>query len=163
VLIILFTIGYLVNSTIKKINHKKQVEENIKGIPEFCFNDLEEGEVCNTILSKENACIIIYFNPDCSHCQYEAEQFFLNQNELKKYQIVMVSSSPAKEIIEFSEKYYLNEFNNFIFLCDKDEEFTIIFGSTSVPTSFIYNKDGQLVKKFTGEVDIEILLKHLST
>ncbi len=163
VVIVLFTIGYLVFSTIKKINHKKQVEENIKSIPEFCFNDLWEGEICNTILSKENACIIIYFNPDCSHCQYEAEQLFLNQGELKNYQIIMVSPSPSKEITDFSEKYHLNEFSNFIFLYDKDEKFTTIFGSVSVPTRFIYNKDGQLVKKFIGEVDIKILLKHLST
>lgn len=39
--------------------------------------------------------------------------------------------------------------------------FDDIFGKSGVPASFIYDKNGKLVKQFKGEVKVEALLKYL--
>ena len=39
--------------------------------------------------------------------------------------------------------------------------FEDIFGKSGIPASFIYNKQGKLVKQFKGEVKVNALLKYL--
>ena len=74
----------------------------------------------------------------------------------------MISFEETDTLQAFAEKYNLLNHSDLFVLHDKDLKFEKIFGDCPFPTSFIYNKEGNLVKHFKGEVKIETLLKYLN-
>lgn len=161
VILILF-LGYMLNEIVKKLNHKKLITEQIQSIPHFSFiNTLNHNVYSNDSIEIHKACLIVSYNSECDHCQYEAEQISKHIEKFKNYQIIMVSFEPLENIIAFREKYNLN--HPFItFLQDPKYQFDNVFGNSPIPTSFIYNKNKKLVKQFKGEVKVEALLKYLA-
>lgn len=160
-LIIIFLLSYMCNSTYKSIRAKEAVAQRIQSIPTFSFNDLYDYTFKNTDLNQEQSCLFIYFHPDCEHCQYEASQFIPNMSELAPYQILMISTDSIPNIKMFEEEYHLNEMDNIVMLHDPNYNFEKIFGTKIIPTSFIYGKDQRLKRIFKGEVKIEAVLNSL--
>ncbi len=149
------------NSIYKSIKEKKAVAERIRITPSFSFDDLYGYTFQNTDVNIGRSCLLIYFHPDCEHCQYEASLFIPNRRELTPYQILMISSDSIQNIKKFEEKYHLNEMDNVVMLHDPNYDFEKIFGTKMIPTSFIYDKKQKLKKIFKGEVKIEAILKNL--
>lgn len=152
---------FFIHSIIKKTEHKKIVAQNIKSIPEFCIYNVDETEFCSRYISQESSCLFVFFNPDCDHCKYEAEQITVNIESFRNHQIFFISSSSVNDIKEFAIRYFLNDYDNIKFLCDKDYVVQNLMGVNLIPSSYIYNSSHHLVKSFRGEVKIEALIKYL--
>lgn len=160
-IIIFLLLGYMSSSIYTSNKENKATAERVKNIPPFSFNDLHGYTFKNTDLSLQQNCLLIYFHPNCEHCQYEASLFIPNMKELSSYQILMISSDSIQNIKKFEEDYHLNEMDNIVMLHDPNYDFEKIFGTKMIPTSFIYNKNQRLKKIFKGEVKIEAILKNL--
>lgn len=161
IILIIFLLGYMGNSIYTSNKENKATTERIKNIPTFSFNDLHGYKFKNTDLSLQQNCLLIYFHPNCEHCQYEASLFIPNMNELASYQILMISSDSIQNIKKFEEEFHLDEMDNIIMLHDPKFDFEKIFGTKVIPTSLIYDKTQHLIKRFNGEVKIEAILKYL--
>ncbi|MBE9469057.1 MAG: redoxin domain-containing protein [Bacteroidetes bacterium] len=145
------------------IKHKQTIEKQIQTIPNFSFTNVYNNKLfTNKNLEKNKATLIIYFNTECEHCEYEIKQISKQNEKFQNFQIVMVSFEDADTLKMFATKYHLNKLANIYLLEDKEIKFDSIFGKSPLPSSFIYNKNGKLVKKFKGEVKTEALLKYLS-
>lgn len=107
------------------------------------------------------SCLIIYYNSECEHCQYEAELISKQIEQFKDYQILMISYEPIEKILAYRKKFKLN-YSFIEFLQDSKYQFDNIFGNSPFPSSFIYNKNRKLVKQFKGEVKTEAMLKYLA-
>jgi peroxiredoxin len=147
---------------VKKVKHKNALTEQIQSIPEFSFiNVLNQNKYTNDSIAKEQACLIVYFNSECEHCQSEAEQISKQIHGFDTYQVLMISYEPQETILAFRETYKLIS-PAITFLQDTKSQFDDIFGNSPIPTSFIYNKNRALVKQFKGEVKTETLIKYLA-
>jgi len=145
-----------------KADHKNRIAKQTKYLPEFSFiNLLHENNFSRDSVLKGKSCLILYFNSECEHCQKEATQIHGDLYFFSDYQILMVSSESKESILAFKKKYQLD--GPFIkFLQDQKFIFEDVFGATTVPTSFIYNKDKLLIKRFYGEVKTSALLHYLA-
>lgn len=153
----------MVIKIVGKIKNKNAITEQIQRIPEFSFSTIRDSIIfTNNNLRTDKATLIIYFNTDCNHCVYEAEQIGKNITKFKEFQIIMVSYENKEILKKFAYKYNLTGHNNLFVLQDKQMKFDDIFGISSIPTSFIYNKKGELIKQFIGEVKLQTLLKYLN-
>ena len=95
VILILF-LGFMLNGIVKKIKQKKLIAEQIHTIPQFSFiNTLNQTVYTNDSIEIDMACLIVSYNSDCDHCQYEAEQISKHIEQFKNYQIIMVSLIPV--------------------------------------------------------------------
>lgn len=150
------------SSIIERIKQKTIIENKIQTIPEFIFCDLLGEEFNSSCINKNNSYLIIYFHPECDHCHYEAEQIGLNNDLFYNFQIIMISTASRESVKDFANNYHLLEFDNITVLIDTLDVFHNTFGPNPFPTSFIYNKDRELVKQFKGEVSTEALLKYLN-
>ena len=105
--------------------------------------------------------ILILFQPDCDHCQREAAQIKNHQESFKDYTLYFISSDALDRIGSFAKQYELAGFDNIHF--GRTETQTILdnFGPIDAPSLYIYNEDGQLVKKFNGETEITLILNSL--
>ena len=156
-------IGFVLFKSFKKIEHKKQIEQQIQKMPQLDFEDIQTGlQFTNQNLKRNTPTLLIYFNTECEHCQYEISEISESIEQFESVQIVMISIEEPEILLSyFANSKLLNRENVFI-LYDQDLRFERIFGNCPFPTIFIYDKNLELVKQFKGEVKIEAILKYLN-
>lgn len=161
VVLIVAIVSYMCYNIIEKVKEKELIAKHIQSLPGFNFTNLYNEPFESNYIQKGQACLLMYFHPECEHCCYEAEQFINYIPELSPYQIVMISYDSIPNLKQFEERYHLNEMENVTILHDPNGDFPKIFGTKLIPTSFIYSKKHKLKKIFKGEVKIEALIKYL--
>lgn len=113
-------------------------------------------------LSKENPLLIIYFAPDCEHCQVLIHSLIKRITDFKKSQIVLVSFEPLRDVIKFEKNYHLSAYSNI--KCGTEIPtfyFKNLFNLSKTPFTALYNKKGNLVISYQNETPLDDLMKHL--
>ena len=141
----------------KKIEAKKVFSQQIKRIPKTNTFQWIGKQAPNN----DTPTIILFFNPDCDHCQYEAKAILEHQSDFKTTNFWWVTTVDSSAINTFSKKYHLDKLPKHFFAKLPAEKVVQTFGSVSVPHIFIYDKAGVLQKEFRGETKIEALLKYV--
>jgi thiol-disulfide isomerase/thioredoxin len=106
-------------------------------------------------LSSKKPTWIIYFSPDCGHCQLETEEIISNIKALQKVQIVMVASRPFPDVKNFYDHYLLQRFPNIILGVDQSRLVVNYYRVEYTPFSALYDKRGKLIKAFKDAPKIE--------
>lgn len=160
IFLVITTVSYFGYRSIKKHNTTKQTEKTIQELPVFSFYILNKKRFTYTNTTKKHT-LIIYFHPECEHCQYEAKQLVLNKEKFKQTQILMISPADLRDIQLFNTSYGLNKIETLKMLWDKERKFENYFGKSTFPTILIYNKENKLQKKYKGEVKIESIIEYI--
>jgi peroxiredoxin len=145
---------YLIN---KKIEEKAQAKEKIQTLPNFQFLAMDSTLFTASDLPSRKT-ILVYFNSTCEHCQYEAGEISKNIGQFSHVNLLFVSEQNLAEIRTFAETYGLGKHENVRFLKAPDNGFYKLFGSSPIPSIFIYNADKQLINNYKGETKIELLI-----
>ena len=156
VISLLVFMGYKV---VSKINHKKQVAENIKKMPTFSYITLENKVFTQENLVQNTPTLFIYFNSECDFCNHEAEMVQQNTTQLKDIQVVFISYEPIEKIKQFATKFKLLNHANISFLSDSKITFATTFDVKSMPCLVLYDKDNNLIEKIKGQVKIKTVLE----
>jgi len=155
---IIASLAYLGYQSYKKIEAKKVFAEQVKRLPKSTnFQWLGKQAPNNNTPT-----IILFFNPDCDHCQYEAKAILEHQSDFTTTNFWWVTTVDSSAINDFSKKYHLDKLSKHYFAKLSTEKVVETFGSVSVPHIFIYDKTGVLQKEFRGETKIEALLKYIN-
>jgi len=152
---------YLAGIIPRKLREQAQRQERTKSLPAFQFLKLDRTTFSSAQLSAAQASVIIYFNPDCEHCQYEARAIRDSLHRFAEVNVLLISDEPIARLQAFAKEYDLANQPNIHILYDGERKFKVLFGTSLVPSIFIYNRQQQLVKQFKGETKIEAILKYL--
>lgn len=158
-LLVVSLIAVMSYKVMSKINHKKQVAENIKIMPNFSYVTLENEVFTNEDLKKGKPTLFIYFNSECDFCNHEAEMVQQNVEKLKAIEVVFISFEPIEKIKTFAETYQLLNHDGITFISDSKVTFSDTFDVKSLPCLVLYDKDNQLIEKIKGQVKIETVLE----
>lgn len=156
--IFLGLLGFIGYKVITKINHKKQVAEHIKTIPDFSYQTLDGNAFTHKNLKPNTPVLFVYFNSECDFCQHEAQMIQENIKKLQSFQIIFISFEPQDNIVKFATKYKLTTYDNVTFLVDRKATFATTFDVNSLPCLVLYNAQHQLIEKIKGQVKIEKIL-----
>jgi peroxiredoxin len=105
--------------------------------------------------------VLVLFQPDCDHCQHEAEDIEDHLASFRDYTLYFVSSAGPEEIRKFSNTYKLSGIPNIIFGATTVESILNNFGAIQAPSIYIYSEEGKLVNSFNGQTDVGVILKYL--
>ena len=105
--------------------------------------------------------VFIAFHPECEHCQYEAKSLNERHNDLKKAQIIMFTSAKDSLVQVFAHSFGLDTIDNIKVISDEKNEMRTAFGVKGIPTIFIYDAKGKLVKQYNGETKVDAIIKAL--
>lgn len=105
--------------------------------------------------------VLILFQPDCDHCQHEAEAIREHLASFAGYTLYFVSSATLAEIEKFASDYKLSGNSHVVFGWTATENVLNNFGPIQAPSVYIYSDQGKLVQKFNGQTDISVILKYL--
>jgi len=128
---------------------------NIENIPTFRILNQDSVYITNANLKKDKAVVIIYFSPDCSHCQRMMYELKPDMKKFANVQVVMVTftqtTSPYMKLLrEFRRDFSLGAYPNFITGTEyPDYKIQRYYQVATTPYIAIYNRKGKLVKAFS--------------
>lgn len=133
-----------------------------QSIPSFSMQ-LTNGKLFSAKdLSHQKPVIIIYFAPDCEHCQTLMNGFFKKIQDFKKAQIVMVTFKPVNEVIDFEKSYQTAKYPNIkvgieipVFF------FRNYYNLENTPFTALFDKHGKLIISYKKETPLDDLIRHL--
>jgi len=113
-------------------------------------------------LLKSKPLIIIYFAPDCEHCQLLMDSIFKKINLFKNAQMILATFKPLNELADFENHYHTHTYNNI----NTGTEVPVFFfrkyyDLQTTPFTALYNKKGNLVIEYKKFTPVSDLLKHL--
>ncbi|TWJ02272.1 thioredoxin-like protein [Mucilaginibacter frigoritolerans] len=116
------------------------------------YHILTTDSVYNTPanLKKNKAVMIIYFSPDCSHCQHLMYELKPKMDDFKNVQVVMITfAEPLKASQVFYRDFDLKKYPNFTV---GTEGYTYVvqrfYQVRTTPYIALYDKNHKLVKYF---------------
>ena len=163
VIIVLGLITWLFFHTAQRLDQKKAIAENIKTLPNTKLLGLDSVVFYPNPLPLphrrrgENT-IIFYFDPECEHCQHEAEEVKKQAKRFDNSKLFWLSTEPLTKLRQFEATYALQKTVPQLTIAQisKSDAYNK-FGFQSVPTIMVYDSGGKFVKKYVGETKIEAL------
>lgn len=130
-------------------------------MPAFKLLQSDSSWFSSADIPKNQQVVIVYFNPDCGHCQQEAKNMVDHKDELKNAYFVFVSYHNPQQIGDFVKEYKLKELAHVAAGRDTQYYIPSFFRIKFTPFIAVYNKAGILQKTFEGGAEIETLKKEL--
>ena len=126
-------------------------------IPSFKIQMPDSAWFSKADLQKNKPVLILYFSPDCGHCQLETEELLSKMKELNNLQIVMITSRPFADMANFADHYKIKRFPAIKIGTDPARFVTTFYDVKFTPFSALYDKNGKLVKVYESGIDMEEL------
>jgi len=130
-------------------------------IPQFSVLKTDSSYTSEQIIPKGKPAVIIYFSPECGHCQITADEFSKKMTEMKDIYFVWVSYYPLPEIKGFAKKFNLYQFTNITIGRDENYKIPSYYRVKFTPFMAIYNKEHHLIKTYEQGTDADTLIKLL--
>lgn len=127
-------------------------------IPPFSIQTPDSSWFSKVKLKPNKPTLILYFSPDCGHCQIETEEVLSKMKELANLQIVMVTSRPFEDMVNFAEHYKISRFPSIKIGSDPSRMVTQFYAVKFTPFSALYDKKGKLVKVYEKGIDMPELI-----
>lgn len=134
-----------------------------QSIPDFTI-ELTNGNIFTTKdLSKSKPTIIIYFAPDCEHCQALIKEVLKKINSFKNSQIILASFESLQQVSTFEKDYGLKTYP---FIKTGIEKpvffFRYYYHLENTPFTALYDKNGKYIISYQKQTPVDDLIKHLN-
>jgi thiol-disulfide isomerase/thioredoxin len=131
-------------------------------IPAFSILQTDSTWFNKEALPGNKPVVIIYFNPECGHCQLTAHEFDQKKNKLKNVFFIWVTYDTSfKEIKSFAAEYKLLDEKNIRIGRDPKYFVPSFYRVKFTPFMAVYGKNGKLVKTYETGTDPDTIVKLL--
>jgi len=138
--------------------------DSIGTLPTFGMLRLDSSSVLYTKeIPAGKTILLMYFNPDCPHCQQETKMFISHMDLLRNVNFYLLSGAPLEDIANFNQRFQLDKYQNITVGKDFNHSFFRAFKPSSIPYLAIYNSDHKLIKVYKGVSELQTLLKAVNS
>ena len=115
-------------------------------------------------IDKTKPLMIVYFDPECQHCQHYTQDIVKHIKKLANVQIVMICAAPGMPPVKnFVTNFGLNKYTNIKVGTEGIYQATLHFYHVDVtPFTALYNSKGELLKYYRNIPQIQELVVQLS-
>lgn len=120
---------------------------------------LSNGQVFKAANVKKNVPVmLVYFAPDCDHCQHFSKDLLLNASLIKGKQVIMVTYFKLEDLVQFDKEYKLSANPN-IRIGTEGTKFIVrkYYNIQQFPYIVMYNSNGLEATRFTTDVPFETI------
>jgi hypothetical protein len=136
-----------------------QDETQVNELPKMTITLLDNSRT--DVKTLQGQTILIFFQPECDHCQRAAQAISQNLGAFRKSELYFITSQPLELAEKFSKDYLLSGHANVHFSWASLEDVLNNYGPISTPSIYVYSAEHNLIKSLTGELKIEELLKYI--
>jgi peroxiredoxin len=113
-------------------------------------------------LRADKPVVLIYFAPDCDHCQTLMKSFFKRISEFKKAQVLMVTFKPLNDVANFEKNYQTHKYANLIVGSESQPLYLQQFYKLqNTPFVALYDKNKNLIFSYRKDASVDDLLRRL--
>lgn len=135
---------------------------SIQHLPKFSVVKAPDSSRYDELmLPKGKPFVLVFFSPDCEHCQKQVKEFMAYRQELKDVSMLLLSPLSYRIIHNFYEEYGLAAIPNIKVASDAVYRLGKQYQLKTFPSIFVYDASGNLAKAFIGNVSIPTLLESL--
>jgi thiol-disulfide isomerase/thioredoxin len=111
-------------------------------------------------IPKGKPVILIYFSPDCEHCQKLLNSFFPRIKEFKNSEIVLVTFKTVDEVKTFEQQYQTYKYPNLVVGTEGNTYYLrYYYKLTNTPFTVLYDKKGNMVYSYRKETPVTDLVQ----
>ncbi len=131
-------------------------------LPAFRFTDAQTGQpLTEASLRRGLNTVVLFFDPDCDHCQQQAEWIADAAGQFKNTQFLWISTAPAARVVAFAQQYFTGTALPMRWALDTEYKVDDYFGYSTVPSLYIFGTSGRLKQTYRNEVAAELILSSL--
>jgi len=131
-------------------------------IPAFSILQTDSTWFNKEALPHNEPVVIIYFSPECGHCQLTAHEFDEKMKKMKDVFFVWVSYHPMTDIKSFAEEYKLVDQKNIRVGRDPKYFVPSFYRVKFTPFMAVYGKNGKLIQTYDSGTDPDTIIKLLN-
>ncbi len=127
---------------------------------DFAFIDMDDKPYTQQDLRKEQPTVMLFFNPDCDHCQSEADSMTKRAKDFQHVNVLWIAVADKPEMYSFDSTYHLT-FNAMTMLRDTGKKAGKLFGIKDVPSIILFDENKEVINKYAGTISADRILKEL--
>jgi thiol-disulfide isomerase/thioredoxin len=131
-------------------------------LPNFKITQSNGNFFTNQDVEAGKPLLIVYFSPECDHCQVFMKTFFKSADDFKNTQVLFITYLPLDRLIKFGSEYPLNKYKNIV-AGTEGMSFVVrnYYEIKEMPFAVVYNKNGTLVGKYEREIPLDKIISLL--
>jgi thioredoxin-related protein len=115
-------------------------------------------------LPVEKPIVIIYFSPECDHCETLMKDFISKEASFRKTSVVMITHLAVDKVSKFVKFYGLNKYRNVYVGTEGTWLFVKnYYKIVEMPFIALHDKHGNLIKMYREEGALPDLVKQLNS
>ena len=125
-------------------------------IPAFNLRKVPDSSYFTNNLLQENLpTMLMFFDPDCDHCQLATKKITEKIDLLKDVQIIMVSIYDFGKMKKFYKDYKIAKYPNITMARDGIYDLVRFYNIGALPDVYVYDKNGKLLNHFKKDIPVE--------
>jgi thiol-disulfide isomerase/thioredoxin len=138
------------------------VNAQLKKIPPFRMIQADGNLFKAEQLPLGKPVLLVYFSPECDHCEKLMQDFFKMSKEFQKASVAFITYVPVDKVAKFDKDYGVKKFTN-IYSGTEGTTFFVrnYFKLTEMPFVALYKKNGDLVTSYTRDIALQELAQKL--
>jgi len=110
-----------------------------------------------------NPIALLFFSPDCEHCQHETETIIHHMDSLKGVRFFFITNDPLDRLKMFDHVYKLNKYSNITLAWDNQFLFPRHFKGAYPPYLVIYDRDRRMRGAFEGGLEANKMIQFVNS
>jgi hypothetical protein len=156
----LLRIAFILSLTGCQAKCPKGSSLDISAIPAFDLLLADSVTVFSTSrIPAGSPVILMYFSPDCEHCQRQTDALVKHIESLRDVRIYLITPLPFGEMKTFTLDYHLSRYTNITVGQDYRYAFYKYYKAEAFPCTAIYDDRKQLIKLYRQELGIDRILE----
>jgi thioredoxin-related protein len=130
------------------------------GIPPFDLLQTDSStHLTKSAINEKHKTLLMFFSPECTHCQHQTEDMLAAIDSLKDIQIVMATYQPFEEMVAFNQKYEIPKYSNIKLGRDTKYFLPPFYRMKSLPFLALYDNKGNFITSFEGNQPVAKLVQ----
>lgn len=156
------TVGYFGLRIYQEATAEQAVQRRTRTLPRLALATLEGETLHRGTLSDDAPTVLVFFRPSCPYCRHETRSIRAHEALTDTAEVLLVSARPRAALRTFADSLRLRRRSRIRVVRDAAGAAARTFGVDRVPTTFVYDADGRLLRRFEGEVEASALYAALA-
>ncbi len=114
-------------------------------------------------IPREKPIVIIYFAPDCEHCQVLMNELFKKMPAFKNTELVLVTFKSIEEVADFEKAYGTRKYDNIHVGTEGNTFFLrMYYKIQNTPFTILYDKNGKAICSYRAKTPVDDLISHIN-
>ena len=150
-------IAFAVLIVLKSLNQTAQAQHPQR-LPAFRFLNLQHESLAIDTVDGAHS-VVIFYSPGCAFCEHEGAELSRNAKQFAGCKLFFVTMEPLDSAKAYTIRHQLLSHDGYYSLVDTTRLSVMEFGIRTIPTTFIYDRNKNLIKVFEGEINAKRLVK----